>query len=158
MDVRTDVPARRDGKNEMRPTGTVFDMLQGEIDRLFNNYARVSPGDSITQLVPSVDVSESDKEIELTAELPGLEQNDVEIAVEDNVLTIRGEKKAETKREDKNFRVMERAYGSFYRAFTLPSGVEPSQISATMSNGVLKIKIPKPQQPERKKIEVKKEN
>lgn len=156
MDTRTDVSVRRNGRNEPRYGATVFDVLQDEIERVFNNYSRnIVPADTITQLVPSVDVSETDKEIELTAELPGLEQKDVEINVEDNMLTIRAEKKAEEKREDKNFRVMERVYGTFYRAFTLPAGVDPSQISANMSNGVLRIKIPKPPQSQRQKIEVK---
>ena len=88
-------------------------------------------------------------------EMSNHEQKDVDITVNDNVLIIRGEKQAETDRKDKNFQVVERTYGSLYRAFSLPNGVDPAQITATMSNGVLKIKMPKPQASQPKKIEVK---
>ena len=105
-----------------------------------------------------MDVTESDKEIEIAAELPGLERKDVDISIEDNVLTIRGEKKIEREEKDeknKNYRVAERSYGVFYRVLELPNGIDPSKVQATMSNGVLKIKIPKPARSEAKKIEVK---
>ena len=93
----------------------------------------------------------------ITAEMPGLERKDVEISVEDDVLTIRGEKKVESEQDDKNknYHLTERSYGVFYRVLQLPPGVDPSKIQATMSNGVLKITIPKPARSEAKKIEVK---
>ena len=89
--------------------------------------------------------------------MPGLERKDVEISVEDDVLTIRGEKKVESEQDDKNknYHLSERSYGVFYRVLQLPPGVDPSKIQATMSNGVLKITIPKPARSEAKKIEVK---
>ena len=89
--------------------------------------------------------------------MPGLERKDVEISVEDDVLTIRGEKKVESEQDDKNknYHLTERSYGVFYRVLQLPPGVDPSKIQATMSNGVLKITIPKPARSEAKKIEVK---
>jgi HSP20 family protein len=89
--------------------------------------------------------------------LPGLERKDVEISVDGDVLTIRGEKKVEAKEEDKskNYHVTERSYGVFFRAIQLPAGVDPASIQATMSNGVLKVTIPKPAKSEPKKIEVK---
>jgi HSP20 family protein len=93
----------------------------------------------------------------ITTELPGLERKDVEISLEDNVLTIRGEKKIEASPDDKNknVHVSERSYGVFYRVLELPGKVDPASVQATMSKGVLKITIPKPAQPESKKIEVK---
>ena len=91
----------------------------------------------------------------MTVEMPGLERGDVEISLEDNVLTIRGEKRMEADRDDKNVYVSERAYGVFLRTIELPPGVDPSSINATMQNGVLKITIPKPANAEAKKIEVK---
>jgi HSP20 family protein len=102
-------------------------------------------------------VTETEKEIVITAEMPGLERKDVEISVEDDVLTIRGEKKVESEQDDKNknYHLTERSYGVFYRVLQLPPGVDPSKIQATMSNGVLKITIPKPARSEAKKIEVK---
>jgi HSP20 family protein len=106
-------------------------------------------------IMPSMDVAETDKQIELSIELPGLQQKDVDISVSDDMLTIRGEKKAETEQKDKNFRRVERVYGTFYRVIELPPGIDPSTINATMSNGVLRITIPKPARAETKKIEVK---
>jgi HSP20 family protein len=111
-------------------------------------------------LVPSIDVTETDKEIEVTVDLPGLERKDVEISLENDVLTIHGEKKIETKKEDKSdkdkaYHVAERSYGVFYRVIQLPPGIEPSKVQATMSKGVLKISIPKPMPSAAAKIEVK---
>jgi HSP20 family protein len=108
--------------------------------------------------VPSIDVAETDKAIEITAELPGLERKDVDISLEDNVLTIRGEKKVEQEQKDdknKNYRLAERSYGVFYRVLELPTAIDPSSVQATMSKGVLKVTIPKPARPQAEKIEVK---
>jgi HSP20 family protein len=138
----------------------VFGFLQHEVDRLFEEFARglgpVSVGGN-GRLMPSMEVTETDKELVITAELPGLERKDVDISLEDNVLTIRGEKKSETSPDDKNknVHVSERSYGVFYRVLELPSGIDPSSVQATMSNGVLKITIPKPARAQPKKIEVK---
>ena len=104
------------------------------------------------------DVTQTDKEIVITAELPGLERKDVDVTIEDNILTIRGEKKIEAERKDgerKNVHVSERVYGVFYRMLELPPGIDPSTVEATMSKGVLKITIPKPTRNETKKIDVK---
>jgi HSP20 family protein len=130
--------------------------LHREIDRLFNDFAQVpNANGGSANLVPNIDIAESDKAIEVSAEMPGLERKDVEISIEDDTLTIRGEKKIEEDEKDKNVQHSERCYGVFMRVLQLPSGVDPSSIEATMSNGVLKIKIPKPAKPEPKKIEVK---
>jgi HSP20 family protein len=143
-----------------RPEPNVFGFLQHEVDRLFEEFARglgpVSVGGN-GRLMPSMEVTETDKELVITAELPGLERKDVDISLEDNVLTIRGEKKSETSPDDKNknVHVSERSYGVFYRVLELPSGIDPSSVQATMSNGVLKITIPKPARAQPKKIEVK---
>jgi HSP20 family protein len=153
----------RDGGNLARPSLNPFGSLHREIDRLFDEFARGLgiPGANLNNLVPKMDVAETDKEIEVTAELPGLERKDVDISLEDNMLVIRGEKKIEKeekkeeKDESKNYHVAERSYGVFYRVIELPKGVDPSRIQATMSNGVLKVTIPKPAQSEAKKIEVK---
>ena len=107
-----------------------------------------------------MDVTETDKEIELTAELPGLEEKDVQVNVSDNALTIKGEKKAEKeekeeKDKDKNYRLFERSYGSFYRSIELPTGINPDAIKAALSNGVLKVIVPKPAPAQVKKVEIK---
>jgi HSP20 family protein len=160
MALRALTPSGNGGSRSVQPV-TVFGTLHREIDRLFDDFTRggfglmAAPAQS--NLLPSIDVTETDKEIEVTAELPGLERKDVEISMDDDVLTIRGEKKVEAKQEDKNknYHVTERGYGVFVRAIQLPAGVDPSSIQATMSNGVLKITIPKPAKSEPKKIEVK---
>ena len=156
MSLRALVPFR-DRQGLARPEFGVFGSLQREVDRLFDEFARSTlamAGNG--SLMPSMDITETEKEFVITAELPGLERKDVEISLEDNVLTIRGEKKSETKPDDKNknVHVSERSYGVFYRVLELPTKVDPSSVQATMSKGVLKITIPKPARPESKKIEV----
>jgi HSP20 family protein len=151
------------GGTRLQPV-SLFGSLHREIDRLFDDLTRggfgTLPSPAQTNLMPSIDVTETDKEIEITAELPGLERKDIDISIEDDLLTIRGEKKVETKQEDqgdkdKNYHVSERSYGVFYRVIQLPPGVDPSSIQAVMSKGVLKLTIPKPAKAEPKKIEVK---
>ena len=135
-----------------------FMSLQREIDRLFEDFSRgfpTFPANGATGLMPSMDVTETDKEIEVTAELPGLEEKDVQINLTDNLLTIRGEKKAEKEQKDKNYRLVERSYGSFERTLELPEGVNPDAIKANIAKGVLKVTIPKPAPAQAKKIEVK---
>jgi HSP20 family protein len=137
-----------------------FGFLQREIDRLFQDFSGGSDlvGQAQITLVPSMDVSETDNEIVISAEMPGLQQDDVQITVDDDVLTIRGEKRVERQEggdKDKNYHVSERSYGVFVRMLQLPAGIDPSKVEATMSNGVLRIRIPKPSRSEPKKIEVK---
>jgi HSP20 family protein len=138
----------------MRPDFGLFG-LHREIDRLFSDLAQGVAGNGAqANIVPNIEISETDKAIEISAEMPGLERKDVEISIEDDTLTIRGEKRVEEK-DDKNVQHSERSYGVFLRVLQLPAGIDPSSVQATMSNGVLKIVIPKPAKPEPKKIEVK---
>jgi len=102
-----------------------------------------------------MDVTETDKEIEISAELPGLEEKDVQVNVADILLTIRGEKKAEKEQKDKNSRLVERSYGLFERTLELPNGVNADAIEASISKGVLKVTVPKPAPAHAKKIDVK---
>ena len=138
--------------------------LQREVDRVFEDFTRGFPSfptspafrtRGAVDLLPSMDVTETDKEIEITAELPGLEEKDVQVNVADNVLTIKGEKKSEKGEKDKNYRVFERSYGSFSRTLELPEGVDPNGIKATIAKGVLKVTVPKPAPAQVKKIDVK---
>jgi HSP20 family protein len=160
MALRSLVPFRNHSGLAPSDMG-VFGSLHREIDRLFDDVTRNlgMAGPALTQMMPSMDVTESDKEIVVTAELPGLERKDVDISIEDDILTIRGEKKIEVQPDDKNKtknqQLSERAYGVFYRALQLPSGIEPASVQATMAKGVLTVKIPKPARSQAKKIEVK---
>jgi HSP20 family protein len=94
-------------------------------------------------LTPRIDVSETDQAIELSAELPGMEEKDVELLVQDDVLTIRGEKKLEKEEKDKNYHVIERQYGSFQRSYELPDIVDRDKIAAKFDKGVLTVTLPK---------------
>src|ERR1700736_5157490 len=156
MRLKSLVPFREPGQL-VRPDFGLFG-LHREIDRLFNEFAQhMGLNTTLTNIIPSIDVCETDKAIEVSAEMPGLERKDVEISIEDDTLTIRGEKKIEENQKDKNVQLSERSYGVFLRVLQLPPGIDPSSVQATMSNGVLKITIPKPTKSEPKKIEVKEE-
>ncbi len=153
MNLKSLIPIGRD-----RSVASPFMSLQREIDRLFEDFSRGFPtiaGNGATALMPSMDVTETDKEIEITAELPGLEEKDVEVNIADNILTIRGEKKVEKEQKDKNYRLVERSYGSFERTLELPEGVNADAIKANISKGLLKVTVPKPALTQAKKIEVK---
>ena len=159
MDLRALVPFNS-RSNAMGPQAGAYGTLHREIDRLFDDFTRgfALPTPTINNVLPSIDVTQTEKQIVITAELPGLERKDVDVTIEDNILTIRGEKKIEAERKDgetKNVHVSERVYGVFYRMLELPPGIDPSTVEATMSKGVLKITIPKPARSETKKIDVK---
>lgn len=161
MNLRSLIPVSRNRDITRRDDDHPFFSLQREIDRLFQDFGRGFP--SLTagfsrgarDLMPAIDVTESDGEIEITAELPGLEEKDVEINVSDNLLTIRGEKKAEKEDKQKDYHLVERSYGSFYRTLELPPGVDADKIKADISKGVLRVTVPKPAAKQAKKIDVK---
>ena len=152
MRLQSLIPFREPGMLT-RPDFGLFG-LHREIDRLFSEFAQ-GLGPSGAKIIPNIEISETDKTIEVSAEMPGLERKEVEISIEDDTLTIRGEKKVEEGQKDKNVQLSERSYGVFMRVLQLPSGIDPSSVQATMSNGILKIVIPKPAKSEPKKIEVK---
>ena len=104
---------------------------------------------------PAVDVHESEEAYVFSAELPGLDKDDVSITLEKNVLTISGERKFEDEADRDNFRRIERAYGNFSRSFTLPSQVEQNKVSAEFKNGLMKITVPKAEQAKPRKIDIK---
>jgi HSP20 family protein len=108
---------------------------------------------------PKIDVSETENEIQVTAEMPDIDQNDVEVLLEDDRLIIRGEKKEEREDKDRNYHVRERLQGAFSRTLPLPFTPDPSQVTAEFKNGVMTIIIPKPQKLKQKqhRIEVQKD-
>lgn len=156
MSLRSLIPIGRDRSVARRIAANPFMTLHHEIDRLFEDFMRGWPtADRVPEFIPEMDVTESDKEIEVTVELPGLQEKDVQVNVADNLLTIKGEKKAETEEKNKNYRLYERSYGAFSRTIELPSGIDPGAIKASLSNGVLKVTVPKPAPAQVKKVEVK---
>lgn len=130
--------------------GGPFDFLQGEIDRLFERFNGshswpLPGGVGERTFAPSMEVIETDNALEVSTELPGMDEKDIEISVADGMLTIRGEKRFEKDEEKKNYRLVERSYGSFERAVALPAGVDASKVKARMTKGVLKVEVPKPE-------------
>lgn len=138
-------------------TGTGFAPLFGfrrELDRLFNDTFGQQGG--LAAWNPAVDVREDNNNIFLDVELPGIKPEDVDISVDNGILTISGEKSTENQenKEDQRFHAIERSYGAFFRSFQLPQGVDENQISANFNNGVLTIDIPKSAIPQPRKIQV----
>ena len=135
--------------NRPQQPGDPFERLHRHIDELLSNtwLSRTWPvaaaGSGV--VVPSIDVTEDDRQIVATAELPGLEEKDVEVTLADNVLTIRGEKKSEHEEKDekKNYHLLERSYGSFRRAIAFDSEIDAKAVKATFDKGVLKVVLPK---------------
>jgi HSP20 family protein len=157
--VKPLIPIGRDS-SLARTEANPLTMLQQEMDRLFDGFSKSFTGKSFTglssrTLMPSMDLAETDEEIELTAELPGMEEKDVQLNVVDNHLTIRGEKKNQREEKEKDYHLVERNYGSFVRTVELPPGVNLDSIKAVMSKGVLKVTVPKPPSAQAKTIEVK---
>jgi len=129
--------------------------MQQEMNRLFDEFFGERQGEMAEcSWNPMVDVSETETEIRVRAELPGLTQDSIEINLQDNVLTLTGEKKQEEKEEQENFHRVERCYGSFTRSFTLPAAVKSDAVQATFKNGVLLITLPKAEEAKPKKIAV----
>lgn len=139
-----------------RPARGLFG-LHAEMGRMFNDLF-ASPSEPTDETVnrwsPSVDIAETDSGFEVRAELPGVKQDDVNVSVRDNVLTLRGEKRQEETDEGKNYRRVERHYGSFQRAFTLPPNVNPEAITANYRDGVLTLTVPKAEEAQPKEIPI----
>ncbi|HPZ10467.1 MAG TPA: Hsp20/alpha crystallin family protein [Candidatus Eremiobacteraeota bacterium] len=134
--------------------------LQREINRLFSDTLMKGEGTSETPLAgrawtPAVDIVENEKEIIVKVELPGMEQKDIDVALEDNQLTIKGERKFEKEEKGDNYIRQERVYGSFYRAFTVGTAIQHDKITASYKNGILEITLPKEEKVQPKKIEIK---
>ena len=130
-----------------RPARNLFS-LHNEMGRVFGDLFGSHEGGADvekTAWVPSVDISEAETGFEIRVELPGVSENDVNVSVTDNRLTIKGEKHQEAETEDKNYHRVERRYGSFQRSFTLPKHVETADIKAEYTDGVLTVSIPKPE-------------
>ncbi len=103
---------------------------------------------------PSVDIYETENELVLKAELPGIDEDDIEIKLEDNTLTLKGDRKFEKETKEENFHRIERSYGSFYRSFTLPRNIDQDKIKAESESGILKITMPKKAELKPKKVKI----
>ncbi len=131
--------------------------LRDRMNKLFEDMA-ASRGEekdlATTSWAPAVDIYETEGEVVLTAEIPGIEEKDIEIKVEDNTLTLRGERKFEKETKEENYHRIERAYGSFFRSFTLPGYVDQDKIEAEHENGILKVRMPKRAELKPRKVKI----
>lgn len=171
----TKVPVKQEKIEKPSSTPQVwqpFESLRDEIDRLFDDFGRgvwqpfrrsLFPAAPLfrSQLkwpaMPVVDVVEGEKAYEISAELPGMDEKNIEVKVADGVLTIKGEKREETEKKEKDYFLQERSFGSFERSFEVPDSVEVDQIAASFKKGVLTLTLPKKAEAQKpaKKIEVK---
>jgi HSP20 family protein len=155
--------------------GTIgpFESLRREIDRVFDSFRSGRwdfpfgrrafelelpwPGGTSWGIAPAVDLVAKDNEYEITAELPGIDENNIEVKLSNGTLTIKGEKTEEKEEREKDYYLSERRYGSFLRSFQVPEGVDTGQIEATFAKGVLTVKLPKSAEAKRneKRIAVK---
>jgi HSP20 family protein len=148
-------PYRSGGLMERGFGGDPFLSLHREMNRLFDDVFRGTldaprtTGGEGGLMLPNVDVSESENEVRISAELPGVSEKDVEVTLNDDILTIRGEKRAERHEERENLYVSERSFGTFQRSMRLPFPVEPDQVKADFQNGVLTVTLPKGKAQER---------
>ncbi len=136
--------------------------LQREVEDLF---ARFTGHDTFFagekgrngSLIPSLDVQETDDALTISAEMPGVEEKDIEVTIEDETLLIRGEKKTTHDESDDGYQMIERSYGTFERAVRVPRGIDPDKIDAKLANGVLSVTIPKPPEAaeNKRKIDIK---
>ncbi len=138
---------------------TELNTIQNEMNRLFNNFfdqpGQATRGNGTARRwLPAMDLVETAERYVLRADLPGLGDGDVNIQLEDNVLTISGERKAEREDQQEGYYRLERAFGSFSRSLTLPDGVNPDGIEAHFDRGVLEISIPKPEQKKPRTVQI----
>jgi HSP20 family protein len=130
--------------------------LQNEMNRLFGAMfdTPVTNGNVARRWMPAMDLVENDDSFVLRADLPGLSEDDVKIEVEDRVLTVSGERRAEHSESQDGYQRIERAFGTFSRSLTLPEGVDPETVTATFDRGVLEVRIPKPEERKPRRIAI----
>jgi len=128
--------------------------LESQLNRLFNEFFGRSQESNLTTWAPSVDILENEHELVVKADLPDVKPEELDIRVENNILTIRGERKFEKKVDEKNYLRVERSYGSFARSFSLANTVNSEAIKADYKDGVLTLKIPKREEAKPKQIKV----
>jgi HSP20 family protein len=132
--------------------------IHNEMNRLFSTFAtptrRGAGNGALRRWIPAMDLVEAGEHFVVKADLPGMTEADVKIEVEDNVLTISGERKTELENTHDGFYRLERTSGSFSRALTLPEGIDPAAVTATFANGILEVRFPKPVQAAPHRVEI----
>jgi len=128
--------------------------LQNRVNSLFRDFSEGEGALTTASFVPAVDVYEDEKKVVLKLEVPGIEEKDLDVSIERNTLTVKGERKFDQEEKEENFHRIERRYGSFFRAFTLPSTVDTESVKAEYSAGVLKLELAKKAEAQPKQIKV----
>jgi HSP20 family protein len=125
-----------------------------ELNRLFNTLFEAGDGET-QRWVPAMDLVEADDHFVLKADLPGLSEKDVAIEIQDNTLTISGERREDHEQEERGWYRVERRFGRFSRSLMLPEGVDPEGVDASVDKGVLSVRIPKPEERKPRRVEIK---
>ncbi len=163
MSKKTIVPVQKQSVPARREEWNPFSLLRHEMNSLFDNFFcgfGIEPFETrLGAFNPRIDVAETGKDITITAELPGMEDKDIDISLSKDTLTIKGEKKEEKEEKGKSFYRMERSYGSFSRTIPLPTEIDTNKVKADFKKGILTVMLPKTPQAikETKKIQVKAE-
>ncbi len=144
-------------KNDNTENNLSLNSVKRDMDTFFDDFFDLEPVSLFkTDWAPSVDISENKKTIEVNAEMPGLDEKDIEVKLENNILSIAGKKEEEHQEEDreKKYLLKERNFGSFERSIKLPDNIDPDKVKAEFKKGVLSISIPKSKEDEAKKIKI----
>ena len=128
--------------------------FRNPFNTLFRDLSEGEGTQTAASFIPAVDVYEDEKKVVLKLEVPGIEEKDLDVSVEKNTLTVKGERKFEQEEKEENFHRIERRYGSFYRAFTLPTTVDTESVTASYNAGVLKVELTKKPEAQPKQIKV----
>jgi HSP20 family protein len=133
-----------------------LDSLQGDMNRLFDRFFEARPANSGSnrRWLPAMDLVETDEDLVVRADLPGMSEDDIEIEIKDSVLTISGERKAEHEEKGEGYHRVERSFGRFARSLSLPRGVDADAVKAGFEDGVLEVRVPKPAETEPTRVEI----
>jgi HSP20 family protein len=131
-----------------------LDSLQGDMNRLFDRFFEGRGTNGSRRWIPAMDLLETEDHLVLRGDLPGLTEDDVDIEIKDNILTVSGERKAESEDRGEGFYRVERSFGSFSRSLTLPQGVDSEKVEANFDNGVLEVRVPKPAESKPTRVQI----
>jgi len=164
MNIKELIPWNREKENAILKSDSDHPIIsmQKEMNRMFDNFSKSLfnnssfSSETSSTITPKIDVVENEKEIKVTAELPGMEEKDIEVSFSRDTLMIKGEKKAEKEEKKEDYYFMERSYGTFQRAIPVSAGVDRDKVEASFKNGVLKVALPKTEeaQKEVRKVEI----
>jgi len=131
-----------------------LDSLQGDMNHLFDRFFEGRGSKANTRWIPAMDLVETEDHLVLRGDLPGLTEDDVEIEIKDNVLTVSGERKADNEETNGGFYRVERSFGRFSRSLTLPRRIDADKVEAKFDNGVLEVRIPKPEETKTTRVQI----